>query len=516
ILEDIVAVYVQFMKGDVLNAAIGLNSDGLLKSAILLLTFILLEIAMMQVSYISENALLASTEKNLKHDILGSILNVNYADFRLSTVGDYVSKFTVMTPEIMSKYFSSLLLLINFCFKIASITIGLLVLGWQVTLLTLFLLSMPLYLPKLLEKKLQQLQNANVEKAEKYITSLTNVLQGLEVVKNFSIEHKLMRRMDAVNQSAISAKLQSMNCSSLMRGLTTIISYFSYFAIIAFSAYLVLIQKFNAGQFFVAVGMIDQLSYPLIALANCIQNIISTKQNRQSVIDFTASQLPEDGAAQSSSAVFSKELVFDKVRFKYSPEDSWLLDGCSLSVRKGEKCLIQGKSGAGKTTLINCMLRYYPVSEGSITIDGVSVNDIPGIFELCSVMRQDIYLFSETLRDNISLFDEKIDDKQIISAMQALGLSKYATPEGLDTYIGDGNTQLSGGEKRRIGIARVLLSSKSIVILDEPLANLDDNSKSLVKSFISTFKDKTVIVISHEWSITESEDSYFDNVLLLA
>jgi ATP-binding cassette subfamily B protein len=513
-LGNTAAVLVQFKKGDVLNSALGSDYALLSKAVIFLIVYIIVEIVVMQIEFRAQNVIVNYAEKDMKHDFFGSILRMEYSKFQNSAIGNYISKFTVMIPELKSKYFSSLMLLLSFCVKIVIITIALAILNWKVMILTLFLLTMPMYLPKILEKKLQYFQKKRVEKAERFINGLTNILQGFEVIKNFSIEKRIISKFIGINYDASRASLKNDNFSSLMRGLMAFISYFSYFAIIAFSAYLVFTKEFNAGQFFVAIGMIDQLSYPLIAIAGCIQNIIAVKVLKAEFIESISQNRELNNAKEVH---FRDHIKLNNISFQYPGMSSWVLREFSLEIKKGSKYLIQGESGCGKTTLINCLLKYHKVDRGVITIDNEPLDNVANIYDIFSIMRQDVFLFSDTLRNNITLYDDSIKDTKIFEILNHLGMAKYATNEGLEKYVGDGMLQLSGGERRRIGLTRVLLSSKDVVILDEPISNLDEDNKKMIQNYIMSIKDKTILIVSHEWSNKgeNNESGGFDRILVM-
>lgn len=497
-----------------MNNALAFDYTLLSQAILLLAVYIFAEILFMQIAFRMENTIVNHTERDMKRDFFGSVVQMEYPVFQSSTIGDYISKFTVMISEIKHKYFSSLTLLIMFCVKIVLVTVALAMLNWKVMLLTLFLLTMPMYLPKLLEKQLQHFQGQYVEKAERFINSLTNILQGFEVIKNFSMEKKITAQFMERNLDVSRTSLKNSNYNSLMRGLMALISYFSYFAIIAFSAYLVFTKEFNAGQFFVAVGMIDQLSYPLIAIAGCIQNIVAVKTLKTEFVALITRK-NEDGNTKVMR--FNHKIMLDNISFRHKDAPSWLFHGVSFEMQKGGKYLIQGESGCGKTTLINCLLKYHEINCGVITIDNEPLDNIANVYGIFSILRQDVFLFSDSLRNNLALFDDSIKDTAIFEMLVSLGMAKYATAEGLETSVGDGGVQLSGGERRRIGLARVLLSSKDIVILDEPLANLDVNTKETIKRYISSIKGKTVLVVSHEWSNNNDNDKRdgFDRILVM-
>lgn len=514
LLANAATVLVQFQKGNVLNDALGLNYALLIKAIIFLIVYIIAEIIFMQIAFRAQNTIVNYAERDMKHDFFSSILQMEYSKFQNSTIGNYISKFTVMIPELEDKYFSSLMLLLSFCVKIVIITIALAILNWKVMILALFLLTMPMYLPKILEKKIQHFQKQHVEKAERFINGLTNMLQGFEVIKNFSIEKSIISKFSEVNHDASSASLKNDNYNSLMRGLMAFISYFSYFAIIAFSAYLVFTKEFNAGQFFIAVGMIDALSYPLIAISGSIQNIIATKALRTEFIEF----ISQNSNVNDARVVhFKHQITLNNISFRYPGMSSWVFHELSLEIKKGGKYLIQGESGSGKTTLINCLLRYYKIDRGAITIDDEPLNNVANIYDIFSIMRQDVFLFSDTLRNNLTLFDDSIKDATIFEILNHLGMTKYATYEGLEKNVGDGMLQLSGGERRRIGLARVLLSSKDVVILDEPISNLDEDNKKVIQNYIMSIEDKTILIVSHEWSNKSDNNKLggFDRILVM-
>jgi ABC-type transport system involved in cytochrome bd biosynthesis fused ATPase/permease subunit len=256
------------------------------------------------------------------------------------------------------------------------------------------------------------------------------------------------------------------------------------------------------------------LSYPLIAIAGCIQNIVAVKVLKTEFVEFI-SQNRDVNAVKNVH--YKHQIMLNNISFRYADMSSWVFHEVSLEIKKGGKYLIQGESGCGKTTLINCLLKYHKVDRGAITIDGEPLDDVANIYDIFSIMRQDVFLFSDTLRNNITLFDDSIKDATIFEILNHLGMAKYATNEGLEKFVGDGMLQLSGGERRRIGLARVLLSSKDVVILDEPVSNLDDGNKTLIQDFIMSIKNKTMLIVSHEWN-NKSEDNRsggFDRILVM-
>ncbi|MDU7537410.1 MAG: ABC transporter ATP-binding protein, partial [Peptostreptococcaceae bacterium] len=287
--------------------------------------------------------------------------------------------------------------------------------------------------------------------------------------------------------------------------------YFSYFVIVAFSAYLVIEKDFNAGEFFIAINMIDQLSYPLIALSGCIQNIISVKDLNKSVTGYYGDTLEVRGIKQKVINQFKSKIEFKNVKFSYD-ENKAILQDISLSFEKGKKYLIKGPSGTGKTTLINLLLKYYKPTDGIISIDDMDIQEITTMYDIATVVRQDNFLFNDTLRNNLTLYQD-ISDEKLLEALEKVQLGKFANIEGLNMVVGNGGNLFSGGERKRICIARALLTNKEVLILDEPLANLDTENIEKLEERILDLKNYTIIMITH--IISEEAEMKFDKVINL-
>lgn len=168
-------------------------------------------------------------------------------------------------------------------------------------------------------------------------------------------------------------------------------------------------------------------------------------------------------------------------------------------MKKNHRCLIQGQSGCGKTTAINLLLKYYAPDKGSISIDGTSIAQCDDLYGLITVVRQEAVLFNDTLRNNLIMYHD-IADNKLIAILHQLGLSKLANASALDSIIDEKGANFSGGEKKRICLARALLRNTDVLIFDEPLANLDDASAMRIEKLLLSITGKTIIIVSHQFS----------------
>ncbi len=205
------------------------------------------------------------------------------------------------------------------------------------------------------------------------------------------------------------------------------------------------------------------------------------------------------------------EIDFDNVTFHYSDDDTEVLSGVDLHVPSGTSVALVGPSGGGKTTMCNLIPRFYDVTEGKITIDGIDIKDVTlkSLRSSIGVVQQDVYLFSGTVFDNIEYGKPGASREEVIEAAKAAGAHEFisALPDGYDTYVGERGVKLSGGQKQRISIARVFLKNPPILILDEATSALDNESEKVVQESLERLASgRTVLTIAHRLTTIKNSD----------
>lgn len=393
--------------------------------------------------------------------------------------------------------------------KIVLVSIALFFLDYRIAIVTITLLTTPLYIPKLIAKRLQQAKNDHLKAVEANLTKITDWLSGFEVIKNYSLEQKIMEHFDHSNKYVAEKFSADKKLEAIAQLLTTLISYLSYFIILAVSTWLVLSGDFTAGNFFVAIGMIDQLSYPMISLSGILRMLFSIKPTCNDLQEFVKIPFSQEVARELTS--LRESLVFKNVDFSYDGQRS-ILSNFNFVVKKNGRYLIKGTSGSGKTTAINLLLRYYDVNAGDILIDQESLENFDESFACMTVVRQDTKMFLDTLRNNLTMYND-ISDKKLILLLEQLDLKQFASKEALDQMVEEDGSNLSGGEKKRLSLARALLRNTDVLLLDEPLANLDVDTVNNIENLILSITDRTMIIVSHQFS--ENKLSFFDEVVLL-
>lgn len=509
LISTVFAVVLQFFKGDVLDYAIAADAGMTLKYAVLLMGFILGEVLLYYCYKRMSARFSVGCMRLLKRDIFESILQLNYVTYKEKQQGEYVAQYTTEAEMIKTRYFQMLPLFWEILLKIIFVSLALFILDWRIAWMTILLLTTPLYIPKLIEKRLQKAQTAYLKAVEENLAKVNDWLSGFEIIKNFSIERQILLRFDESNTLSMDKLLRDTVLGATAQLITTLISYLSYFIVLACSTWLVLRGEFSAGDFFVAIGMIDQLSYPLISLAEIIRQLIAIRPSCTAMEQFISQS--NGGTNRKSLPCIEREICYDGVSFGYA-DDRPLLRDFNFTAEKGKKYLIKGPSGCGKTTTINLLLRYYDVTSGEITIDGVPIDEYDTTYSAMTVVRQEAVLFHDTLRNNLTMYNA-VSDEKLVTMLQSLGLDRFANLEALDDIITENGANLSGGEKKRICLARALLRNTSVLILDEPLANLDESTAKKIEDLLLSISGKLLLVVSHQFS--EEKLCLFDDVIIL-
>ena len=508
-ISNALAVSLQFFKGDVLDHAIAGETRTTIQYSLLLISFILGECLFFYLYKTCTARFVTSCTRLLKRNIFESILRRDFVAYSGKPRGAYIARLTNDADAIRDRRFRMLPMLFDILCKIIFVAAALFLLDWRLTLVTIALLTTPLYVPKLTERRLQNAQTEYLKAVEQTLSKVNDWFSGFEIIKNYAIERQILKRFEDANDLAMEKLFRDAKLGAVAQLITTLISYLSYFIVLVCAIWLVLRDEFSAGEFFVAIGMIDQLSYPLISLAEIIRQLVAIQPACREMERFIA-----EGAVRTGERPLSgvrRGIRYRGVCFAY-PSGEPVLRKLDFSVEAGKRYLIKGPSGCGKTTAMDLLLRYYDVSEGTIEIDGVPIGAYTSTYDCMTVVRQEAVLFHDTLRNNLTMYRD-VPDEKLTDLLRDLGLFKFANREALDAVVSEDGSNLSGGEKKRICLARALLRDTDVLILDEPLANLDEGTAGKVEDLLLSIKGRLMLVVSHQF--TEEKLPRFDGVLTM-
>lgn len=347
---------------------------------------------------------------------------------------------------------------------------------------------------------------------------------GIAVIKAFVKEAKELMAFKKLNIENENANIDHTRSSVLLRILVTLFVESVICVILGYGGYLVYIGAFNAGQLVEFIGYFTSIVWPIMAVSELID---MTSRGRASLARIgellDARQNVTDRPDAKPLEDIEGRIEFRNLTFRYPDGDYDVLKDISFTIEAGENVGLVGKTGAGKTTLVDLILRTYNVPDGTIFIDGHDVNavTIKSVREGCAYVPQDNFLFSDTIENNIAFGVEEFERNDVLDAAKLADVDGNIREftEGYDTVLGERGVTVSGGQKQRISIARALMKKAAVLILDDSVSAVDTKTeRNILRSLRETRAGKTTILIAHRISTIEQMDKilFLDNGQLIA
>ena len=337
---------------------------------------------------------------------------------------------------------------------------------------------------------------------------------GHTVVKAYCGEADSIRAFEKYNGDLYDSGWKSQFLSGLMMPLMNFVGNFGYVVVCVVGAVLAMDGKIEFGVIVAFMMYIRLFTQPLSQFAQAFQNLQRCAAASERVFSFLEEpEMADESDKQALLGVNGKpvrgDVEFSHVKFGYDPSKT-IINDFSASVKSGQKVAIVGPTGAGKTTMVNLLMRFYEISGGSIAIDGVDTKSVPrwNVHDQFSMVLQDTWVFRGTVRENIAYSKPDVTDKQIEDACKAVGLHHYimSLPNGYDTVLDDKAT-LSQGQKQLLTIARAMVEDAPILILDEATSSIDTRTEELIQKAMDALTvDRTSFVIAHRLSTIRDAD----------
>lgn len=341
---------------------------------------------------------------------------------------------------------------------------------------------------------------------------IEEIYSSHNVVKSYNGNAEASTKFDELNQRVYECNRKSQFLSGLMSPIMNFIGNFGYVLVCIVGAILVMNNQITFGVIVAFMLYIRLFTGPLSQIAQGMTNLQTTAAASERVFEFL--EEPEmDKQENIKKALKRKDakgnIIFDHIKFSYY-DDKTVIKDFSCNVKSGEKVAIVGPTGAGKTTMVNLLMKFYDITDGDIKIDGISIKDLSreNIHDLFVMVLQDTWLFNGTIRDNIKYNNTNISDEQIMQACKVVGIDKFVNslPNGLSFEITD-NESISAGQKQLITIARGMLKDAPFLILDEATSNVDTRTEELVQKAMDKLTEgKTSFIIAHRLSTIRNAD----------
>lgn len=516
ILQIVAPQYLSDMTDLIANGGTSIDLEKVTHYLILLVTFYLVIVT---ANYVA-NFLLISTSQNYAYQLRKSIsekinrLPLGYFD--KSSIGDILSRVTNDVDTLAQSLDQAITMVISSVFLIIGSLIGMFITSWQmalvaliaIPLMALFTIFILKFASPMFIKRQEEIGKINGIVEEKY--------SGQLVIKLFNAEDKMNRTFDENNVELGRTMTKAQIFGGLIMPINSFVSYFTM-ASVFLSGGLLLANEVSGITFGTITAFtvyVNLFQSPLSQLAQAMNTLQSASAASKRVFDFLSEKEMDDETGKpyllmKDNNTIKGEIVFDHVGFSYDSSREIIHD-FSAHVKPGMKVAIVGPTGAGKTTMVNLLMRFYEINRGKITIDGVDIHDMPRkeIHDLFGMVLQDTWVFEGTLRDNLCYSTKGLTDEEILEAVKAANLTHFVEtlPNGLAYEIKDGSS-ISAGQRQLITICRAMLRKTPMMILDEATSNVDTRTEEEIQEAMDRLTSKkTSFVIAHRLSTIKNAD----------
>ncbi len=457
------------------------------------------------------------TTFRIMNQVFSKLIRQPLKFYDTNLVGDLFSRINTdiaLIKSIFSEQIASVIyqpFIIIFCF------VNLFSINYKLTFLLILVFPPAVYFSLKLAMKVRKLSRETLNYYSSANVILQESLQLVRTIKTFNNEHieeeKYSKALDNILRKSISTSIAKI----AIEGVASFVLLLGIIIIIWYASELVATATITTGKLieFIVNAVFIGSAYSAISIAfGTIQKSIGATERINILLNEPAEDITQV-AIGDELADFNGSLKFNDVCFNYpSRESTVVLDGLNLEIRKGDKIGIIGESGGGKSTILQLLLRFYHLSNGQITIDGLNINEIPlsSYRRLFGVVSQEIKLFSGTINDNIKYGNPEASDLDVINASKISNSYDFIQklPDKFNSLVGENGVTLSGGQRQRIAITRALLVNPKVLILDEATSALDNELESIInESLVEFMKNKTTIVLSHKLSIIMKMDRIF-------
>lgn len=454
--------------------------------------------------------MMEGTARDMRLKMYHHIQNLDYKFHNNVDTGDLIQRVTT-DIETTSRFLTNRLL--DFSYLIFTLLFG----AYQLYLLNPTMVWFTLALAPIMAAsstiyftKIDKIFQEVEEKESEMITVVQESIAGSRVVRAFANESFEVEKMNEKNSRYRQMQIKATNIISIYWGSMDFISMNQYLVIIAVGAFSITNGKMDAADVITALQLVGMLIWPIRGLGRLISDFSKAlvSSDRLNEILDKPSEFNNDGTLTPN---IKGDIQFDHVSFKFDDSQEHLLKDVSFHIKAGQTVAIIGKTGSGKSTIINLLLRMYDYQSGHIYVDGIPLKDIQKkhIRHEIGVVLQDPFLYSKTVFDNIAIAQKNAPREHVVEAARIAALEKDINTfqQGYDTIVGEKGTTLSGGQKQRVAIARVLVSDKPILIFDDALSAVDTKTDMMIREAL-TKKDHahTTIIITHRITTAKEAD----------
>jgi len=441
--------------------------------------------------------------KDIREKLFHHLSNFKMKYFDNEPVGKLITRCVSDMENIASIFSQGLFMIVSDILKMIIVLLFMLVINWKITGIVLLIMPIILIATNIFNRKMKVAFNEVRNEVANLNTFIQERLTGMKIVQLFNREAIEYEKFKEINEKHNKAWLKNILYNSIFFPIADIISSITLGLVVYFGALFILNgdTETSVGQLISFNMYISMLYNPLRQIAdkfNVMQMGIVAADRVFEVMDSNA-QIQDFGTIEAKH--FKGNIHLKEVRFSYLLGEE-ILKGINLEINSGQTIAIVGATGAGKSTIINLINRFYEIDSGTITIDGININKftLQSLRKQIAIVLQDVFLFSDSIYNNITLFDYSITKEEVITAAKKIGIHDFimSLPNDYEYDVKERGVMLSSGQRQLIAFLRAYLAQPSILILDEATSSIDTHSEELIQQATNTLtKDRTSIIIAH-------------------
>ena len=454
----------------------------------------------------------SKVERDLRRKMFDKAKDLSVSYYQREKIGNLMSLFTNDLETVQDCFGSGILMAADAILLGTMSLYKMFVMDWVLTLFTLI----PIGLMFAAGMVVGHYMEMKWDERQKAFSDLSDFAQesfsGIAVIKAFVKEFKELLAFKRLNKNNEKANVSYVKASALLNTLVSLFVESVVCIILGYGGYLVYQGKFDAGELMEFIGYFNAIIWPVMSVTELIEMSSRGRASLKRVSELLdAVQEVDDKPTATDVTEVTGKIEFRHLTFRYPDGDYEALFDVSFTINPGESVGIVGKTGSGKTTVADLILRCYNVPDGTLLIDDKDVNDITihSLRNFCAYVPQDNFLFSDTIADNIS-FASDTDERALVERSAALAdvddnIREFAN--GYDTVLGERGVTVSGGQKQRISIARALMKEAAILILDDSVSAVDtDTERVILDNLRQTRKGKTTLLVAHRVTTVQNLD----------
>lgn len=489
-----------------------INLKGIAKIGILLVVLYCLGASCGFIQQYVMATMTLKTSYRMRAELSEKINKVPQKYFNSTSQGDILSVITNDVSTLQQGLTNSLPTIISAVTQFLGCLIMMFITEWRLALISLSVTFVGLILTVVIMKSSQK-YFVNRQKSLGEINGfIEESYSGHEVIKVSRADKKIKNTFDKLNKNVYDANWKSQFLSGIMQPLMSVISNISYVAVCVFGSIFALQGSIDFGVIVSFILYVRLFTSPLTQIAQGLTNMQTATASAKRIFDFLESEeLPDESEKTASLTAVKGNVVFDHVKFAYPDKpDKIIIKDFSAEVFSGQKVAIVGPTGAGKTTMVNLLMRFFEINGGNIYIDGVSVNDLKreNVHDLFSMVLQDTWLFEGSVKENLIYNMSDVSDERLKEVCELCGIDKFirTLPNGFDTVLSE-SASISAGQKQLLTIARAMLQNSPMLILDEATSSVDTRTELIIQRAMDELtKGRTSFVIAHRLSTIKNAD----------